>query len=299
MLNYELMGKGDYALVVETALSSTFAEWKPILEPLSNQYLVFLYDRAGYGDSDEATTERTPKVIAYELNALIRQVIPDKKYIFVGHSVGGLYVQQYVRDYPKNIVGAVFLDPATTNENVFKSSLTPKEYKKSGIDKSMMLKLGVVLGRLGLLQLFKPLLKKSIPFYYYKNYDAAAETQILNHLTQLKSYKASLREYQAYLKQEEVAAQLNVNPFPKIPVRVLYHNPQVMIEEIMNFGRLTETEATHIEHVWRTIIENSYVHLSDDYFFEIAEKSGHFIHLTDQELLLQTIQEVRKAIPKN
>jgi hypothetical protein len=61
-LNYEIYGHGEHAIVVETALGSTFVEWRPVLKPLSDKYLIFLYDRAGYGLSDVTNNRRIRRV---------------------------------------------------------------------------------------------------------------------------------------------------------------------------------------------------------------------------------------------
>lgn len=293
-LNYEILGSGDNAIIVETALGSTFVEWMPILKPLSKKYLIFLYDRAGYGKSDVTELDRSPKYISMQLGELINQTIPDKSYLFIGHSIGGLYAQQYIRNYKTNVIGAVFLDPATTDETRFKTSLTQREFKRSGIDKSFMIKQGVFLGRLRLLRLLRPLFKKSIPFYYYE-YDIAEKKEILSHMTQYKTYKTMLKEYTAYQKQNEIYSQLIVNDFPQIPIRVLYHNPKIMVNEIVKFGGLSEDEAYKIDNLWKEIIVNHYSKLSNDFKLEIAENSGHYIHLTDEEKLYNAIDEIITA----
>ncbi len=290
-LNYKILGSGDHAIIVETALGSTFVEWIPILKPLSEKYLIFLYDRAGYGKSDETESDRSPKYISLQLRELINQTIPGKKYLFIGHSIGGLYVQQYIRDYPTNVIGAVFLDPATTEETRFKTSLTQREFKRSGIDKSFMIRQGVFLGRLRLLRLLRPLFKKSIPFYYYE-YDIAEKKEILRHMTQYKTYKAMQGEYAAYQKQNEIFSQLIVHDFPQIPIRVLYHNPEMMVNEIIKFGGLTEDEAYKIDNLWKEIIVQHYSKLSKDFKLEIAENSGHYIHLTDKVKLYDAVDEI-------
>jgi hypothetical protein len=254
--------------------------------------LIFLYDRAGYGKSDHTDLERSPKIIAQQLKELISQIIPNKQYLLIGHSIGGLYAQQFIRDYKDNIVGSIFLDPVTTCDYRFKIGLTRREYRRSGIDKSAMIKQGVLFGNLRLLKLFKPLLKRSIPFYYYKNYDKTSEQEILNHLTQLKTYRAMIREYKTYEDQNIYLSQLIENAFPQIPIRVLYHNPEIMINEIVKFGGLSKNEATKIDVLWKEIIDNHYSKLSNDYKLEIAEHSGHYIHLTDKEILYSTIDEI-------
>lgn len=77
-----------------------------------------------------------------------------------------------------------------------------------------------------------------------------------------------------------------------MPVRVLYHNPEIMIEDIMKFGGLPKEDSKKIENLWKEIINNHCKTLSKDYKFEIAKHSGHFIHLTDREKLYEKIEEI-------
>jgi pimeloyl-ACP methyl ester carboxylesterase len=282
----------EIALVVCTALGSPYVEWKPIVSPFSSTYSILLYDRAGYGKSEVADSERSPKNIAKELNDLLTELLPNKKYLLIGHSLGGLIAEQFVRDYPTNVIGAIFIDPATTEERSFKEQLTERQYKRSGIDKATMIKQGIWAGKLGVLKLLTPLLKKSIPFYYYKNYDGATTKAILEHQTQLKTYKTLWQEYTAFKNQEQVKKELLANPFPKIPVRLLKHDPDVMVEEIVNFGGLTEAEARQIDALWHELMDNHYAALSPNFKAEISEKSGHYVHLTDSRIVEKYVTEI-------
>jgi pimeloyl-ACP methyl ester carboxylesterase len=294
-INHEISGNGDRAIIIETAMGSCFAEWRPIIKPLTNKYTVFLYDRPGYGKSDEDGTPRSPKVIAKQLNEIIRAEIPGKKYLLIGHSIGGLYIQQYIRDYPEKIIGAVFLDPVTTEDFRFQNELTKREYTKAGFDKSKMINSTLFFGKMRMLKLFKPLFKKSIPFYYYKDYDIETQKDILSHLMQLKTYKAVKREYEFYQDQNLIKEQLFQKPFPSIPVRVLHHNSQIMIDEMKYFGGLSKEECEKADNLWLEVMNNHYKQLSEDYSFEIAQNSGHYIHLTDPKKLYETIDEIAKS----
>ncbi len=293
-LDYELTGTGEVVIVIATALGSTYAEWRPILRPLEQTHSILLYDRAGYGKSPVSGAEKSPKQAAKALNSLINSVVPGKKYLLAGHSYGGLIAQQYVRDFPQNVVGAIFIDPATTEEDRFARELTSVQYQKSGIDKMRMIRQGIMVGRLRMLTLFKSLLKQSIPFYYYKNYDKATENDILSHFTQLTTYQAMLEEYTIYRDQSNLRNALQEHAFPRIPVQLLLHGSKIMTDEIVNFGGLTTAEAVKIDTLWKSIMEHHYGLLSDIYSVKTSEKSGHYIHLTDPELLIECIREISR-----
>ncbi len=94
-LAYKIFGKGKVNIVVESSLNSCIGEWWHLAEQLSEKYTILLYERAGYGLSTTSTLIRTPKNIANELHLLLSSIEHEKKLIFIGHSQGGLYVQQY------------------------------------------------------------------------------------------------------------------------------------------------------------------------------------------------------------
>lgn len=216
--------------------------------------------------------------------------------MLLGHSLGGLFLQQYCRDFPENILGLVVLDPATTEEDRFKKELTAKQLQQSGIDKMRNIKQGLFFGRLRMIGLFRSLLKKSIPFYYYKDYDKASEEDTLNHFTQYATYRAMKDEYEYFKDQNTVLTELTANAFPNIPVTLILHDTAVMTDEIVNFGGLTQAEAEKIDLLWKDIMENHYSKLSQQYTVKTSKNSGHYIHLTDFGTVMSSIDEMIMAV---
>ena len=68
------------------------------------------YHRAGYGRSDASPQPRDGAQVVQELRALLqaRQLPPP--YVLVGHSLGGLYMQLYARQYPAEVAALVLVD---------------------------------------------------------------------------------------------------------------------------------------------------------------------------------------------
>lgn len=293
--DYKIIGENGVVVVISTALGSTYAEWRPIVSSLSHTNTVLLYDRAGYGNSSESNETRSPKQIANELNQLLNEVIPKRKYLLVGHSYGGLIAQQFCRDFPENVIGCIFLDPATTEEERFQLELSNEQFKKSGVDKKRTIKLGLLFGRLRLLKLFKPLFKRSIPFYYYKEYDEETKNDILKHLCQLVTYRTMWKEYENYQNQKTILKELTEHPFPQIPITLIIHSAKVMVEEIVEFGGTNTDDAKKIDTLWREIMINHYSNLSSSYKVISSLKSSHYIHLSDSECVLANINEIITA----
>ncbi|MFW5793818.1 MAG: alpha/beta fold hydrolase [Bacteroidota bacterium] len=280
----------DNAIVIEAALASSSAEWWHIAEQLSQHAIVITYDRAGYGLSTLSKLARTPKNISKELYLLLTRLNIKNKVMIVGHSQGGLYAQQFSRDYPDKVKSLVLIDPLSANDNMFLELLTKEEYKKSGVDKTKGLQVGALLCRLQLGALLRPMLKKGIPFYYYKNFSEKAEKYILDSLTKYSHYKTALYEYNLAHCDDEVRHLKTKEGFPEIPITLITHDSTIVIDEIMKFGLASKELAIKIEGIWQELMKEYLTFSSVTKWFQ-AERSSHYIHLTDTKLVLESILE--------
>lgn len=71
------------------------------------------YDRAGMGYSDPGPRPRDGDAITADLEALIARSGERGPFVFMGHSMAGLYVRQYAARHPEQVVGMVLLDAVT------------------------------------------------------------------------------------------------------------------------------------------------------------------------------------------
>jgi pimeloyl-ACP methyl ester carboxylesterase len=70
-----------------------------------------LYDRAGTGWSDHAELPRSATEVTDELHSLLCAAGVPGPYVFVGHSLGGIYARRFAQRFPADVAGLVFLDP--------------------------------------------------------------------------------------------------------------------------------------------------------------------------------------------
>jgi pimeloyl-ACP methyl ester carboxylesterase len=291
-LNCKLFGHEKRNIVViENALSSCSAEWWHIAEDISQRAIVLTYDRAGYGRSSASDFQRTPRNIAKELHALLEKLKLVDKITLVGHSQGGLYAQQFARDYPDMVRSLVLLDPLSANDSHFHTLLTEKEFAQSGVDKTKGLKIGALLCSIGLGPVLKPILKKGIPFYYYDNFVEEAKEYILYCLTKAKHYRTALEEYRISHLYSEIDHLKSKEGFPDIPITLITHSSNIYIEEIMKYGRSSREIAEKVEKIWQEIMKE-YLNFSNNTKWIEAKKSSHFMHLTEPELVKDSIYEV-------
>lgn len=71
-----------------------------------------LYDRGGTGWSEEIPLPRSAAAVVEELRGLLLSAGLAGPYIFVAHSLGGLYARRYAQLYPGDVAGLLLLDPA-------------------------------------------------------------------------------------------------------------------------------------------------------------------------------------------
>ncbi len=290
---YRIYGSGEKALVIDSCLGSCSAEWWHIGEELSDRYKILVYDRAGYGKSTESKLERTPKNIALELNKLLKSLNMDENIVILGHSQGGLNAIQYTSMYPNQIKGLILIDPATPFDNEFKEKLTPAEYKSSGVDKTITYKFAKIIMSLGLGFIFKPLIKKSPPFYYYE-FSNEAKAYLLSALCKKSTYKTALSEYKYSHSEKDtqnISEAIKNSAFHDMPIILLTHSSDFYINELEHFGYMDFQTAQKVEFLWQDIMKRC-LSLSGNTKYAMAQNSGHYIHLSDYSILRDSIDSL-------
>ncbi|NWF69095.1 MAG: alpha/beta hydrolase [Chloroflexi bacterium] len=284
-------GTGAPAVVIETALTGLSPEWWALQEVLAQHTTVVTYDRAGYGWSAAPTTPRTSANIAQEARALLAALNLPAPFVLVGHSQGGLYAQHFARLYPQDTAGVVLLDPLSPDDNRFKAELPPELYQGSGADKSMNLKIGAVMSRLGLLGLLKPLLLKSPPFFYFRDMPRERIELIWRHMLRPELYSTALDENtQAHLPENSAALHA-AGAFPAVPLKILYHDGEVNISEMMQYGGLTREQAQQLETFWENLLREL-LSLSPQSEWVPCPTSGHFIQHSRPDLVRAAVLAV-------
>lgn len=100
-LHYTIQGSGS-AIVLLHGFLENISMWKDIIPHLVKKHRVICIDLLGHGLTGNLgyihTMEEQAKMVKFILNHLIL-----KKYIFIGHSMGGYISLAYAELFPKNI----------------------------------------------------------------------------------------------------------------------------------------------------------------------------------------------------
>lgn len=115
----EKYGKGTPAVILINGAGDSIQEWNTIIPALSRFTTVIGYDRPGLGNSPpikDITFPRTAKAVAKQIETVLKALNISPPYVFVGHSIAGLYISYFARNYPEQVAGIVTVDGNTVTQ---------------------------------------------------------------------------------------------------------------------------------------------------------------------------------------
>lgn len=98
-----------------TDTSVTFSN---CLEGISENNLIILIDRAGYGYSEDTTTEQTVEQIVGDYRTVLGNLGIEGPYILLSHSIGGIYATYWESIYPEEVEAMIMLDTTTVTDKI-------------------------------------------------------------------------------------------------------------------------------------------------------------------------------------
>jgi pimeloyl-ACP methyl ester carboxylesterase len=135
-MHIDCTGNGSPVLILEAGGQNDSTIWRGVQPALAKTTTVCAYDRAGSGWSDIQPGPRDADHIAAELRQLLLQAGIKGPIVLMGHSIGGLFIRDYVTHYPADVAGIVFVDSSTPfqERNAALARATPTKTK---IDKAV------------------------------------------------------------------------------------------------------------------------------------------------------------------
>jgi pimeloyl-ACP methyl ester carboxylesterase len=279
------------AVVLESGIAASTLNWCMLQPQLAEFSATCSYDRAGFGWSTtgDRAAACTLHQITENLHALLHAMDVPRPYILVAHSFGGYIVRSYAQKFSGEIAGLVLVDP-----------LTPEEWVQASPAKLSMLHRGVWFARIGgffaaiglirgplwllqrgnrdvprgLLSAFGPRATQRITGLVRELSKLPPDvTRVIRALWSTPKFYWTLA---GYLQSLPGAAQeLDATAFPaELPVTVLSgaHNPEERLQEHAAIAR----HSVRGRHV-------------------IADKSAHWIHLDQPELVTEAVRELANA----
>jgi pimeloyl-ACP methyl ester carboxylesterase len=102
--------RGRRPVVLEAGLTAMSSCWAWVQEELSKGTRVLSYDRAGLGWSDPSREPKDARSIATDLQRLLKAANFPRPFVFVGHSMGGIFGRAYASLFPNEIEGMGLVD---------------------------------------------------------------------------------------------------------------------------------------------------------------------------------------------
>jgi pimeloyl-ACP methyl ester carboxylesterase len=103
-------GDGTPAVILDTGLGGSSADWGFVQPDVARFTRVCSYDRAGMGYSDPGPSPRTARRIASELDELLARSGIGGPVVLVGASIAGFDVRVFASDHPERAAGLVLVD---------------------------------------------------------------------------------------------------------------------------------------------------------------------------------------------
>jgi pimeloyl-ACP methyl ester carboxylesterase len=118
-MQMRIAGHGARTVVLAAGLGDTLDIWNTV-QPLITEHCTrtIAYSRAGYPGSDVASRVRDAETIVGELRAELKRRGIQPPYVLVGHSLGGLYMQYFARQFPQEVSGLVLIDSTHWNQQL-------------------------------------------------------------------------------------------------------------------------------------------------------------------------------------
>ncbi|MCP4539165.1 MAG: alpha/beta hydrolase [Chloroflexi bacterium] len=268
-------GQGDVTVIFEAAQGDSSLDWIKVQSAVSKFTRVCAYDRPGLGWSSPVANVLTAQQIADNLHQALEQAVIAGPYVLVGHSIGGVYARAFAHQYPGDVVGLVFVDSAHENQRYRLPSDTMKETR--------MIK--------GLASIFRVLAPVGIP----RAFKLADRMQGENFPNDVRP-SAMARMYQSHffkaLFNEVKAAELNTaltEPPPDFG-----NTPLIVLSRSETNPGLPEEQFEQLKKSWGKL-QQDLVKLSTNSQHIVAEKSGHYIHHDQPELVIDAIRQIVKA----
>ncbi|MBD2292933.1 alpha/beta hydrolase [Anabaena sphaerica FACHB-251] len=281
-LHFYSAGEGKITIILDNSLGGIDGYF--LVDELAKISRVCIYDRAGYGSSQSSNKPRTSEQIVKELHILLQKAEIEPPYVLVGNSFGSYNMRLYAHLFPEEVVGMVLTDGLHEKQMLamsFSLQLLKLFFTVSFLIASLGAALGVVrfLGIIGAFEILKKELRQ-----FPK--------------TTLKIVKSSFYSGRHWLTMFREMWSLNTSSHQVEKANDFGNMPIINIKAATflkpGLGRFYFS--IQPADKLRDAIQSNLLLLSTDCEQFLALKSGHFVWIDQQEVILAA---VRKIFHKN
>jgi pimeloyl-ACP methyl ester carboxylesterase len=269
-------GQGDVTVVLEAAQGDSSLDWMSVQAEVAKFTQVCAYDRPGYGWSSPVREMLTSDKIAENLHQALKSGDIQGPYIFVGHSIGGVYARAFAQRYSENVAGLVFVDSAHENQRF---RLPPSTRRQLSIVKALALVFRA-LAPFGI-----PRALKLADRIQGENYPDDVRPAAMARMYQSHFFTAMYNEIKAVeLDTDQANPPADLGDMPLIVLTQGGPNPGI-----------SEDAYKQLKKSWNEL-QQELTQLSTNGQHIVAHESGHYIHHDQPELVIDAIRQVVEEI---
>ena len=280
-LHIQTQGEGSPTVVISAAGAAAPLDWTNVLPAVAEFANVCVYDRAGSGWSDPDGGPRTSRHIGKELRRLLETAGIPGPYVLVGHSIGGIHMRTYTGMFPDDVVGLVLVDSSHEEQVERLPAANPTSLE----GQIRILKIVSAIAPFGGVRLLGALgLAAQILNFEFLQPELRENARAILYWSNLGDLASELGAIPETMKQAREAAR----PLGDMPLAVLTagsaDNPAFQREGV--------------REVWLEL-QDELAALSTNSKHVVAEKSTHYIHEDEPEIVIDAIrwvvEEVRRS----
>jgi len=240
--------------------------WSTIQSEVSKHTMTISYDRSGILWSTKGK-EITIASTIEDLYQLLKEIDGNGPYILVGHSISGMTIRAFAKEYPDIIEGLVLIDsshPEAQNKIPSEILGTPKDRNYHWIS---------FLSSIGYIRLVDS-------YTYSSTSKKHSINRISNALFPEKIISILKSKELKYLWAKKIREQQS---FGNLPIKIIVASG----EKVINQFSLRE-QGEKFNKIWREL-QQDMLSLSSKSELIIAKDSGHYIPLEDPDLITRSI----------
>ncbi len=119
------VGTGGINIIFLNGFRMQFKTWDQVYPAFTSSNSAVLFNRRGVGKSSKATESQDGYTVINEMHSLFFSLKLNPPYIFVAHSLGGLFAHLYACVYPNEVAGIVFVESPHPEEVTEQKAITP------------------------------------------------------------------------------------------------------------------------------------------------------------------------------
>jgi len=290
-MHVQRSGSGAPSIVLEAGIAASSLNWALLQPRMSAVTATYSYDRAGFGWSTLENRACTLRRMADDLHELVNRMEVPKPYVLAGHSFAAYILRVYASRFADEVAGVVLVDPLTPEEWV-----APTRAQRAQLRRGVWFsRAGGILGAVGVVRFCLWLLqrgKSDVPRRVLSAFGARAKEtveRILGELAKLPPDVVRLiRERWSNPKFFwTMAAYIRALPACAVEVSGCDIPSHIPVTVISGAHQPAVRRAEHAALAGRSV-QGRHI---------IADKSAHWIHLDQPELVVEAFREMTQALP--